>query len=77
MTYVDTSVWCAYCYNEPESPGAVRWLAEAELDRTATALWTHASSICIDSRAASTARPVSGPIWPTRASGSVASGSLA
>ncbi len=42
MTYVDTSVWCAYCYNEPESPGAVRWLAEAELDRTATALWTHA-----------------------------------
>lgn len=29
MTYVDTSVWCAYCYNEPESPGAVRWLAEA------------------------------------------------
>ena len=28
MTYVDTSVWCAYCYNEPEAPGAVRWLAD-------------------------------------------------
>ncbi|MDO5691225.1 MAG: type II toxin-antitoxin system VapC family toxin [Pseudomonadota bacterium] len=41
VTYVDTSVWCAYCYNEPESPAAVRWLAQAELDRTATALWTH------------------------------------
>lgn len=41
ITYVDTSVWCAYCFNEPEAPAAVRWLAEAELDRTATALWTH------------------------------------
>ncbi len=41
ITYVDTSVWCAYCFNEPESPAAVRWLAEAELDRAATARWTH------------------------------------
>lgn len=41
ITYVDTSVWCAYCFNEPESPAAVRWLADAELDRAATALWTH------------------------------------
>jgi len=42
LTYIDTSVWCAYCFNEPEAPEAVRWLAEAELDRTATAPWTHA-----------------------------------
>ncbi len=41
LTYIDTSVWCAYCFNEPETPAAARWLAEAELDRTATALWTH------------------------------------
>ena len=41
ITYIDTSVWCAYCFNEPEAPEAVRWLAEAELDRTATALWAH------------------------------------
>ncbi len=40
LTYVDTSVWCAYSFNEPESPAAVRWVVEAELDRTATALWT-------------------------------------
>lgn len=40
IIYVDTSVWCAYCFNEPETPEAVRWLAEAELDRTATAWWT-------------------------------------
>ena len=41
LTYIDTSVWCAYCFNEPETPAAARWLADAELDRTATALWTH------------------------------------
>lgn len=40
-TYIDTSVWCAYCFNEPESPQACAWLAQAELDKAATALWTH------------------------------------
>lgn len=38
--YVDTSVWCAFCFNESETPGAVRWLANADLDRTGTAVWT-------------------------------------
>ena len=23
ITYIDTSVWCAYCFNEPEAPEAV------------------------------------------------------
>lgn len=40
ITYIDTSVWCAYAFNEPEMPQAARWLAEAELDHAATALWT-------------------------------------
>ena len=40
ITYIDTSVWCAYAFNEPEAPQAARWLIEAELDRAATALWT-------------------------------------
>lgn len=40
FTYIDTSVWCAYAFNEPEAPEAARWLLDAELDHTATAWWT-------------------------------------
>ena len=40
QTYIDTSVWCAFCFNEQEVPGARYWLAQASLDHTATAVWT-------------------------------------
>lgn len=40
LTYVDTSVWCAYCFNEQERPAAVTWLEQTELDHAATAAWT-------------------------------------
>ncbi len=39
-TYVDTSVWCAYCFSQLESPGAMQWLQEADLSRIGTAWWT-------------------------------------
>lgn len=54
LTYVDTSVWCAYAFNEPEQPGAVRWLAESDLDRRATAVWSRtefASAAALKQRA--------------------------
>lgn len=41
LTYIDTSVWCAYCFNEPEAPEAVQWLAQAELDRAAISPWVY------------------------------------
>ena len=41
QTYIDTSVWCAFCFNELEAPGARDWLAQASLDHAATAVWTH------------------------------------
>lgn len=40
QTYIDTSVWCAFCFNEMEVPGAKHWLAQASLDDAATAIWT-------------------------------------
>jgi predicted nucleic acid-binding protein len=40
QTYIDTSVWCAFCFNEIEAPGARDWLAQASLDHAATAVWT-------------------------------------
>ena len=40
QTYIDTSVWCAFCFNEIEVPAAKHWLANAELDDAATAVWT-------------------------------------
>ena len=40
QTYIDTSVWCAFCFNEQEVPGAKDWLAHAGLDESATAVWT-------------------------------------
>lgn len=39
-TYVDTSVWCAYCFNEAESERTVQWLAEAELLHLGTSWWS-------------------------------------
>ncbi len=38
--YIDTSVWCAFCFNELEVPQAKQWLAQASLDKAATAVWT-------------------------------------
>ena len=40
QTYIDTSVWCAFCFNELEVPAARHWLSNAELDEVATAVWT-------------------------------------
>mgnify|MGYP002135655730 CR=1 FL=1 len=40
VAYIDTSVWCAYCFNETEMPGAAQWLAQASLDEAATGAWT-------------------------------------
>lgn len=38
--YVDASVWCAYCFNQRESAGALRWLSEVDLTLVGTAWWT-------------------------------------
>jgi uncharacterized protein len=39
-TYVDTSVWCAYCFNEAGSERALQWLSAANLLRVGTSWWT-------------------------------------
>jgi uncharacterized protein len=39
-TYVDTSVWCAYCFNEAGSENAVEWLGRANLAWVGTSWWT-------------------------------------
>lgn len=54
VAYIDTSVWCAYCFNETETPAAAQWLAQASLDDAATATWTRtefASAAAIKLRA--------------------------
>ena len=38
--YIDTSVWCAYSFNEAEAPGAQLWLAQSSLDQAAASIWT-------------------------------------
>ena len=38
-TYVDTSVWCAYGFNQAESAPAMEWLQTADLTRLGTAWW--------------------------------------
>lgn len=38
-TYVDTSVWCAYGFNQAESAQAIEWLQTADLTRLGTAWW--------------------------------------
>lgn len=52
-TYVDTSVWCAYCFNEQGSERAVDWLGEADLSTVGTSWWTQvefASALAIQMR---------------------------
>ncbi len=39
-TYVDTSVWCAYCFNEEASERALQWLSETNLLHVGTSWWT-------------------------------------
>ncbi len=51
--YVDTSVWCACCFNEQESLSAKTWLQEADFMRLGTAWWTQtefASALAIQVR---------------------------
>jgi uncharacterized protein len=38
-TYVDTSVWCAYCFNEESSEQAVAWLSEVDLSQVGASWW--------------------------------------
>lgn len=52
-TYVDTSVWCAYCFNEQGSERAVEWFGEADLSVVGTSWWTQtefASALAIQQR---------------------------
>jgi predicted nucleic acid-binding protein len=52
-TYVDTSVWCACCFNQEESPQAGAWLRDADLMRLGSAWWTQtefASALAIQLR---------------------------
>lgn len=39
-TYVDTSVWCAYCFNEEGGERALQWLSEANLLHIGASWWT-------------------------------------
>ncbi len=38
--YVDTSLWCAYCFNEKESEAAVDWISRADFEAIGTSWWT-------------------------------------
>ncbi len=37
--YVDTSVWCAYCFNQVEAPEALTWLEGVDLIDVASSWW--------------------------------------
>lgn len=39
ISYIDTSVWCAYAFNEREMPGATLWLAQLDMDLAASSAW--------------------------------------
>lgn len=39
-TYIDTSVWCAYCFNEKDSERAIDWLGNVDLSLAGTSWWT-------------------------------------
>ena len=41
-TYIDTSLWCAFAFNEAETPNATQWLAHADMDLAASSAWAHA-----------------------------------
>lgn len=38
-TYVDTSVWCAYCFNEPGAQTVLDWLEQADFSQLGSAWW--------------------------------------
>lgn len=37
--YVDTSVWCAYCFKQAESAAAIQWLASVDMARLGASWW--------------------------------------
>ena len=37
--YVDTSVWCAYCFKQAESAAAIQWLASVDMARLCASWW--------------------------------------
>lgn len=37
--YIDTSVWCAFAFNEREMPGAALWLAQVDMELAASSVW--------------------------------------
>ncbi len=39
IAYIDTSVWCAYAFNEREMPAATLWLAQLDMDFAASSAW--------------------------------------
>lgn len=39
MAYIDTSVWCAYAFNERETPGAALWVAQLDMNLAASSAW--------------------------------------
>lgn len=39
IAYIDTSVWCAYAFNEREMPAATLWLAQQDMDLAASSAW--------------------------------------
>ena len=39
IAYIDTSVWCAYAFNEREMPGAALWLAQLDMDLAVSSAW--------------------------------------
>jgi uncharacterized protein len=52
-TYVDTSVWCAYCFNEEGGEQVIDWLAAADMTRLGSAWWAEtefASALSIQVR---------------------------
>lgn len=52
-TYVDTSVWCAYCFNEKGSEPIVEWLAAMDMQHLGASWWVEtefASALSIKMR---------------------------
>ena len=39
IAYIDTSLWCAYAFNEREMPAATLWLAQLDMDFAASSAW--------------------------------------
>lgn len=52
-TYIDTSVWCAYCFHENEGAAVIDWMAQADMSHLGTAWWAEtefASALSIQVR---------------------------